>query len=66
MELSVKATTKKLSRRQNWVNDMRIEVFAPYAIEQGMSYDEELDFALERKKDGLLQLAADVKENGFE
>ncbi|MEL7626955.1 MAG: hypothetical protein AAGU15_08870 [Anaerolineaceae bacterium] len=67
MDLSVKArATRKLSRRQNWVNDIRIEVYAPYAIEQGMSYDDALDLALEREKDGLLQLAADIEENGFE
>ena len=61
MELSI-----KLSKRQNWVNDIRIEVFAPWAIEQGMTYDEALDLAMEREKDGLMQLAADVKKNGFE
>ncbi|MFA5466557.1 MAG: hypothetical protein WC251_01785 [Candidatus Izemoplasmatales bacterium] len=66
MELEVKTAAKKLSPRQNWVNDIRIEVYAPYAIEQGMSYDEALDFALDREKEGLLQQAADIAENGIE
>lgn len=50
---------------KNWVNDMRIEIFAPWAIEQGMSYEDALALAMEREQDGLAQLAADIQRNGL-